>query len=149
MDKEYVPIADSAQFCNLSISLAQGEDSEKLKNSLHGTLQGISGTGSLKIAAAFLANLFPGNIEVYLPTPSRSNLTLIYKLSGLSVQQQTCGFDSQGTVQDIPKIPEKSITLFHARAHNPTGADPKPEQCVEMSKVVQQKKLFPFFNVIY
>lgn len=28
VDKEYAPIADSAQFCNLSISLAQGEHSE-------------------------------------------------------------------------------------------------------------------------
>jgi aspartate/tyrosine/aromatic aminotransferase len=47
------------------------------------------------------------------------------------------------------KIPEKSIILFHACAHNPTGVDPKPEQWEEISKVVQQKKLFPFFDMAY
>jgi aspartate/tyrosine/aromatic aminotransferase len=39
--------------------------------------------------------------------------------------------------------------LFHACAHNPTGVDPKPEQWEEISKVVQQKKLFPFFDMAY
>lgn len=155
LDKEYAPIAGSAEFCSLSINLALGEDNEQSKNGLNATLQGISGTGSLRIGAAFLANFFPGNKEVYLPTPSWGNHTPIFKHSGLSVKQyryydpKTCGCDFQGVLQDIAKIPEKSIILFHACAHNPTGVDPKPEQWAEISKVVQQKKLFPFFDMAY
>jgi aspartate aminotransferase len=103
----------------------------------------------LRIAAAFMAKLFPGNTEVYLPTPSWSNHTLIYKHSGLNVRQMTCGFDIQGAVQDIPNIPEKSVILFHACAHNSTGEDPKTEQWIEISIVFQQKKLFPFFDIAY
>jgi aspartate aminotransferase len=96
-----------------------------------------------------MAKLFPANTEVYLPTPSRSNRTLIFKHSGLNVQQMTSGFDIQGAVQDIPNIPEKSVILFHAYAHNSTGEDPNTEQWIEMSRVFQQKKLFPFFDNAY
>jgi aspartate aminotransferase len=34
LDKEYAPIAGSAEFCNLSISLALGEENEHSKNGL-------------------------------------------------------------------------------------------------------------------
>lgn len=47
------------------------------------------------------------------------------------------------------KIPERSAILLHACAHNPTGVDPKPEQWAEMSKVIKEKKLFPFFDMAY
>lgn len=96
-----------------------------------------------------MAKLFPGNIEVYFPTPSWSNHTLIFKHSGLSGQQMTCGFDIQEAVQDIPNILEKSVILFHAYAHNSRGVDPKIEQWMKISKVFQQKKLFPFFDIAY
>lgn len=39
--------------------------------------------------------------------------------------------------------------MLHACAHNPTGVDPKPEQWKELSKVVKEKKLFPFFDMAY
>jgi aspartate aminotransferase len=95
-----------------------------------------------------MVKFFPGNVEVYLPTPSRSNDTLIFKHSGLSVQQMTCGFEIQGVVQDIPNVSEQSVILFHAYAHNSTGVDPK-QLWIEISKVFQQKKLFPFFDIAY
>nr|CAD7426626.1 unnamed protein product [Timema monikensis] len=155
LDHEYAPIGGSAEFCNLSINLALGDGSEIVKNGLNATLQGISGTGSLRIGGAFLAQFFPGNKEVYLPTPSWGNHTPIFKHSGLAVKQyryydpKTCGFDFQGSLQDIAKIPERSIILFHACAHNPTGVDPNPEQWAEISHVVKQKNLFPFFDMAY
>jgi aspartate aminotransferase, mitochondrial len=39
--------------------------------------------------------------------------------------------------------------LLHACAHNPTGVDPRPEQWAEMSKVIKDKQLFPFFDMAY
>lgn len=41
------------------------------------------------------------------------------------------------------------MILLHACAHNPTGVDPKPEQWAEISKVMKEKKLFPFFDMAY
>lgn len=39
--------------------------------------------------------------------------------------------------------------MLHACAHNPTGVDPKPEQWDEMSKVIKERKLLPFFDMAY
>ncbi len=49
----------------------------------------------------------------------------------------------------MKNIPEGSIILLHACAHNPTGVDPTPEQWKEISDLVKEKKLFPFFDMAY
>jgi len=41
------------------------------------------------------------------------------------------------------------LILLHACAHNPTGVDPKPEQWKELSKLIKEKNLFPFFDMAY
>lgn len=35
------------------------------------------------------------------------------------------------------KIPEKSVIVLHACAHNPTGVDPKTEQWKEMAALIK------------
>ena len=45
--------------------------------------------------------------------------------------------------------PEGAIVLLHACAHNPTGVDPTPAQWKEISDLVKEKKLFPFFDMAY
>lgn len=37
----------------------------------------------------------------------------------------------------LQKIPEQSIILLHACAHNPTGVDPRPEQWKEIADIVK------------
>lgn len=49
----------------------------------------------------------------------------------------------------LQKIPERSIILLHACAHNPTGVDPKPEQWAELSELIKKRKLYPFFDMAY
>ena len=49
----------------------------------------------------------------------------------------------------LQNAPEGSIILLHACAHNPTGVDPTTAQWKEISQVVKQKKLFPFFDMAY
>lgn len=39
--------------------------------------------------------------------------------------------------------------LLHACAHNPTGVDPTTAQWKEISDIVKEKKLFPFFDMAY
>lgn len=105
-DKEYSPISGSAEFCKLSIQLAMGDDCKPVKEGCNATVQGISGTGSLRIGAAFF-NSFAPNKVVYLPTPSWGNHTPIFKHSGLDVKSykfykpETCGFDFEGAIADI------------------------------------------------
>ncbi|RZC40644.1 aspartate aminotransferase, mitochondrial [Asbolus verrucosus] len=155
LDKEYAPISGTAEFCKRSIELALGDGTEIVANGLNATIQGISGTGSLRVGAAFLNSFFPGNKIIYLPIPTWGNHTPLFKHSGLDVKSykfydpKTCGFDFQGALDDISKIPEKSIILLHACAHNPTGVDPNLEQWKELSQLIKKKNLFPYFDMAY
>lgn len=155
LDKEYLPISGSADFCKNAIALALGSDSQVLADGLNMTVQGISGTGALRIGSTFLSKFFPGPKTVWLPTPTWGNHVPIFKHVNMEVQQyryydsKTCGFDFNGAIEDIKKIPEGSLIMLHACAHNPTGVDPKPEQWDELSKVIKEKKLFPFFDMAY
>lgn len=154
LDKEYSAIGGNADFCKLSCQLALG-DSPLIGAGATATVQSISGTGALRIGGAFLERFFPGNKEIFLPTPSWGNHTPIFKDSGLKVGKytyydpKTCGFDFQGALNDISNIPEKSIILLHACAHNPTGVDPRPEQWKELSQLIKKRNLYPFFDMAY
>uniref|UniRef100_A0A183U8X7 Aspartate aminotransferase, mitochondrial n=1 Tax=Toxocara canis TaxID=6265 RepID=A0A183U8X7_TOXCA len=63
--------------------------------------------------------------------------------------KETCGFDETGAMEDISNMPEKSVILLHACAHNPTGVDPKPEQWKKIEELVRKKRLLPFFDMAY
>lgn len=154
MDHEYAPIGGQGDFCRLSILLALGCN-PLIDQQLNATVQGISGTGSLRIGGDFLATHFPGCKEIYVPTPTWANHGAIFTDSGLCVKKyryydpKTCGFDFKGALDDISKIPEEAIILLHACAHNPTGVDPKPEQWAELSALIKKRRLFPFFDMAY
>jgi len=155
MNKEYAPIGGEAGFGKLAALLALGQDSEVVSDGRNVTVQAISGTGSLRVGASFLAKFFPGNKTVYLPTPSWGNHTPIFKHAGMQVasyryyDKATCGFDFAGACEDISKIPEESVIMLHACAHNPTGVDPKPEQWKELSKIIKDRKLYAYFDMAY
>lgn len=155
MDKEYFPISGSPEFCEHSIKLALGDENPILSAGANATVQGISGTGSLCVGAKFLAQFFPGNREVHVPTPTWGNHNPLFRHAGMVVKQyryfdpKSSGLDFEGLIQDISKIPERSIILLHACAHNPTGVDPKPEQWEEISTIVKKRNLFPYFDMAY
>jgi len=155
LNKEYAPIGGEADFCRESAKLAFGDDSAVVRDGLNVTIQGISGTGSLRVGTSFLNKWFPGNKVVYLPKPSWGNHTPIIKHSGMEVggysyyDPSTCGLNFAGAMADINKIPEGSVIMLHACAHNPTGVDPTPEQWKELSSVVKARKLLPFFDMAY
>ncbi|CAO2610361.1 Aspartate aminotransferase, mitochondrial [Lemmus lemmus] len=154
LDKEYLPIGGLAEFCKASAELALGENNEVLKSGRFVTVQTISGTGALRIGASFL-RFFKFSRDVYLPKPSWGNHTPIFRDAGMQLQgyryydPKTCGFDFKGAIEDISKIPEQSVLLLHACAHNPTGVDPRPEQWKEIAAVVKKKNLFAFFDMAY
>ncbi|KAK8741076.1 hypothetical protein OTU49_002482, partial [Cherax quadricarinatus] len=155
LDHEYLPISGSAEFCKKAIGLALGEDNPVITDGLTATVQAISGTGALRVGSAFFSKFFPGPKAVWMPAPTWGNHVPIFKHVNMDVQQyryydpKTCGFNFSGALEDISKIPEGSLILLHACAHNPTGVDPKQEQWDELSKVIKNKKLFPFFDMAY
>lgn len=155
VDHEYSPISGPPEFCKEAAKLAFGDNSPVIQEGRNVTVQGVSGTGSLRIGGAFLARWYTKSKTLYLPSPSWGNHTPIFRDSGLELKSYryydpaTCGYDFNGAMEDISNIPEGSIILLHACAHNPTGVDPKPEQWKEMSSLIKKKKLFPFFDMAY
>ncbi|XP_073461741.1 aspartate aminotransferase, mitochondrial [Aquarana catesbeiana] len=155
LDKEYLPIGGLADFARASAQLALGDNAEVVQSGRYVTVQTISGTGSLRIGANFLQRFYKFSRDVYLPKPSWGNHTPIFRDAGLEVKgygyydPKTCGFDVTNALADISKIPEQSIILFHACAHNPTGVDPRKEQWKEIAAIVKSRRLFPFFDMAY
>lgn len=118
-------------------------------------MQGVSGTGSLTIGAAFLRDHFPGSKDIYLPSPTWGNHIPLFRKNGFNIKQyryydsKTNSFDLKGCLDDIAKISEKSVILLHACAHNPSGVDPKPQDWELISEAVMKRNLFPFFDMAY
>ena len=52
-------------------------------------------------------------------------------------------------MEDLEKLEEHSIVLFHACAHNPTGVDLTHEQWQKVLEIVKKKKIFPYFDMAY
>ncbi|XP_043206509.1 aspartate aminotransferase, mitochondrial-like [Amphibalanus amphitrite] len=155
MDKEYAGITGLPDFCTMAANLALGEGNRWVQDGLNVTTQCISGTGSLRVGAEFFSKFFTGPKVVWLPTPTWGNHIPIFKHAGMEVQHyryydpSTCGFDFEGAMQDIAKMPERSLIMLHACAHNPTGVDPRPEQWKEMSSLIRKKNIFPYFDMAY
>ncbi|KAI3329707.1 pyridoxal phosphate-dependent transferase [Ustulina deusta] len=153
LNKEYAGITGVPEFTEAAAALAYGKDSSALGRLA--ITQSISGTGALRIGAAFLQRFFPGDKTIYIPNPSWANHKAVFNDAGLKVQQyryydkNTIGLDFDGLIADVKAAPKGSMFLFHACAHNPTGVDPTPEQWKEISQVVKDHGHFTFFDMAY
>ncbi|CAL2029918.1 unnamed protein product [Caenorhabditis brenneri] len=154
LDKEYSTITGVPEFSPLAAKLAFGENSKVLQDKRVFTTQSISGTGALRIGGQFVEKFIPSK-TLYYPTPTWANHLPVFRNSGLTIQpyryydKSTLGFDVQGALDDISKMPEGSVILLHACAHNPTGVDPSKDQWKEISRVVKERKILPFFDMAY
>ncbi|EIN13690.1 hypothetical protein PUNSTDRAFT_109873 [Punctularia strigosozonata HHB-11173 SS5] len=155
LDKEYLPITGDASFTKLAAKLAYGPDSTPLAENRVAVTQSISGTGALRIGGAFMARHYPHAKVIYLPVPSWGNHTPIFRDSGFEVRgyryfdKKTVGLDFAGLKEDLQNAPKNAVVLLHACAHNPTGVDPTPEQWKEISDIIKERSLFPFFDMAY
>ncbi|KAI1770563.1 aspartate aminotransferase [Hypoxylon cercidicola] len=153
LNKEYLGITGLPEFTKAAAELAYGKGSPALERLV--ITQSISGTGALRIAAAFLSRFYPGDKTIYIPTPSWANHKAVFSDSGLKVEQyryydkKTIGLDFEGMLADIKAAPKGSMFLFHACAHNPTGVDPTVEQWKEISDAVKAQGHFAFFDMAY
>ncbi|KAF2768668.1 PLP-dependent transferase [Teratosphaeria nubilosa] len=155
LDKEYAGITGVPDFTKAAALLAYGPDSAPLEEGRIAITQSISGTGALRIGGAFLHRFYPGAKTIYIPTPSWANHKAVFLDSGLHVKQyryynkDTIGLDFDGMIDDIQNLPNGSLVLLHACAHNPTGVDPTEQQWKAISDAVKDGGHFPFFDMAY
>ncbi|KAH7685717.1 Aspartate aminotransferase protein [Dioscorea alata] len=152
--KEYLPITGLADFNKMSAKLIFGNDSPAIQEKRVTTVQCLSGTGSLRVGAEFLARHYQQR-TIYIPQPTWGNHPKVFALSGLFVKTYryydpaTRGLNFQGLVEDLSSAPSGAVVLLHACAHNPTGVDPTVEQWEQIRQLMRSKALLPFFDSAY
>lgn len=105
------------------------------------SVQGISGTGSLRIGAEFLAKYKP-NITIYISNPTWGPHETIFTQVGLTVKKypyydkMTNHIDMNGWLNILSEAPSGSCFVLHACAHNPTGLDPSDNEWRQISHIM-------------
>lgn len=155
IDHEYLPIEGLQSFIKNSLVLAYSDSHPAIKEERIVGVQGLSGTGSLRIGMEFFKEHFSGNKTVFIPNPSWPNHKNIVARANLDWKEyryydfKNKALDINGLLEDLDKAPERSIVILHVCAHNPTGMDPTHTQWDDILKVVKKRNHFPFFDMAY
>jgi len=134
-----------------------GADSPAIKDNRIATCQGISGTGSVRVGAEFIAHYMPKGTHILISKPTWGNHNQIFSHAGAGVpiklyrywDSKKRGLDIHGLIEDLGSAPEGSVVLLHACAHNPTGVDPTKEEWLQIAAAMKKRRLLPFFDSAY
>jgi len=84
------------------------------------------------------------------------NHSLLFNRAGFTDQKlyrywnaEKRSFNIAGMLEDLRNAPPNSVVVLHACAHNPTGMDPTAEEWEKIADVIEEKKIFPFFDSAY
>ena len=150
----YLPIDGIAAYDAAVKGLVFGVDSEPVKTGRVATVQGIGGTGGLKIGADFLKRLNP-NAKVLISDPSWENHRALFTNAGFTVESYTYydadkrGVNFEGMLASLNAAAPATIVVLHACCHNPTGYDITAEQWDQVIAVVKAKSLTAFLDMAY
>ena len=150
----YLPIDGIAAYDAAVKSLVFGADSEPVTSGRVATVQGIGGTGGLKIGADFLKKINP-NATVLISDPSWENHRALFTNAGFTVDSyryydaNNRGVDFDGMLADLNAAAPGTIILLHACCHNPTGYDITAAQWEQVIATISANKLVPFLDMAY
>jgi aromatic-amino-acid transaminase len=150
----YLPIDGIAAYDSAVKTLVFGADSEPIKSGRIATVQGLGGTGGLKVGADFLKRVNP-NAKVLISDPSWENHRALFSQAGFTVETYPYynaakrGIDFDGMLTALNVAPEGTIVVLHACCHNPTGYDITPQQWDQVIAAVKSRKLVPFLDMAY
>lgn len=125
-NKEYLPIDGLQEFKDATVKLLLGEGHPAIQEGRVACVQSLSGTGSLRVGAAFVDRFMPGK-QCYISNPTWGNHKNIFADAGVEwkhyryFEPKTIGLDFEGMMEDIRNAPDGSVILLHGCAHNPTG----------------------------
>ena len=150
----YLPIDGIAAYDAAVKNLVFGADSEPVKNGRIATVQGIGGTGGLKVGADFLKKLKPG-AKVLISDPSWENHRALFTSAGFEVDSYRYydaaerGVNFEGMLADLNAAASGTIVVLHACCHNPTGYDISAAQWDQVIAAIKAKDLVAFLDMAY
>ena len=150
----YLPIDGIAAYDAAVKALVFGADSEPVKSGRVATVQGLGGTGGLKIGADFLKKLTP-DAKVLISDPSWENHRALFTQAGFTVESYpyydaaSRGVNFEGMLAALNAAPAGTIVVLHACCHNPTGYDITPAQWDQVVAAAKARGLTPFLDMAY
>jgi aromatic-amino-acid transaminase len=150
----YLPIDGIAAYDKAVQGLVFGADSEAVRAGRIATIQGLGGTGGLKVGADFLKRLSPG-AQVLISDPSWENHRALFESAGFSVgtypyyDAATRGLNFPAMLAALQQASAGTIVVLHACCHNPTGCDLAPAQWAQVVATVKERRLTPFLDMAY
>ena len=150
----YLPIDGIVAYDNAVKRLVFGADSEPLKSGRVATVQGLGGTGGLKVGADFLKKLSP-NAKVLISDPSWENHRALFTQAGFVVESYPYydaaarNVNFEAMLAGLNAAPSGTIVVLHACCHNPTGYDITAAQWDQVVDAVKSKNLTAFLDMAY
>ena len=150
----YLPIDGIAAYDKAVQGLVFGADSDAVKGGRIATVQGLGGTGGLKIGADFLKKVEP-TAQVLISDPSWENHRALFTSAGFTVgtypyyDAAAKGINFDGMLAALNGAAKGTIVVLHACCHNPTGYDITPAQWTQVVQVVKARELVAFLDMAY
>jgi len=150
----YLPIDGIAAYDKAVQGLVFGADSAEVAAGRVATVQGLGGTGGLKIGADFLKKLNPG-AKVLISDPSWENHRALFTNAGFVVESYPYydaarrGVNVEGMLAALNAAPAGTVVVLHACCHNPTGYDITPADWAKVIGAVKARGLVAFLDMAY
>lgn len=153
---DYEVTTGNTEFVQNAAGILFGNDAEAIESRRVTSVQAISGTGSIHLAALFLSRCtaFEGK-KVYIGTPAWGNYEPLFNLVGLEVVKYRYYDGERGVVdfssvlKAVEEAPPGSIFVLQGCCHNPSGLDLSQQQWRDLAAAMKLHNHFPFFDMAY
>jgi len=157
VNKEYSTIDGPADLKKTTQELLFGAGCEAVTSGRIASVQALSGTGALRVAAEFVMTHMAAHTkkEIWVSDPTWGNHNTIFEHAGLTVKSYpywapaTKSLNIDGMLKALESASPGALVLLHACAHNPTGVDPTEAQWEEIVEVMTRRKLTPLMDSAY
>jgi len=150
----YLPIDGMADYDRAAQRLAFGDSSPAVVEQRIATVQGLGGTGALKVAADFLKRLRPDS-RVLISDPSWENHRALFTQAGFEVgtypyyDPVTHGVRFDAMLAALNTAAAGTVVVLHACCHNPTGCDLSLDQWREVVASARARGWIPLLDMAY
>ncbi|WVW86749.1 hypothetical protein I302_108803 [Kwoniella bestiolae CBS 10118] len=155
--REALPIEGYAPFLDAGIKFAYGVESQAYRHRRIASIQALSLTGALRLAATFLSRFppVPGTKSVFVPSPTADEDTTALQDAGLEIRSfrfldyKTGGVDWESLREDLQDAPPKSVVLLQVSGSMPSGAELTTNQWRLLAALLQERELIPLVMMAY
>jgi aromatic-amino-acid transaminase len=150
----YLPIDGMADYDRAAQRLAFGESSAAVTGQRIATVQGLGGTGALKVAADFLKRLNPQS-RTLISDPSWENHRALFTQAGFEVgtypyyDPASHGVRFEALLAALNAASANTVVVLHACCHNPTGCDLTLAQWRQVVASARARGWIPLLDMAY